>query len=260
MIIENFPTEIYTAFNKVKYYDEPHKYYVDEKELISVTTLLHEYQEPFDEEYWSQKKGEEYNIPPDNIKYLWQFINEKGTGKGSIIHDYTENLFLNKIFPYPKEKIINNFGFDPILKEYEITKRHVDQFYKDSFGKLIPIRPEFVVYDDEFKIGGMIDMLFYNLKTRKFQLFDWKTNKKFTTENNFQRLLGKLSHLEDCDLEIYSLQLQMYKYIIEKYTSIKLDDSYLVWFSHNNLTYKLIKTKDRSKEVEIILNDFFSKN
>ena len=41
--------ELFTAFNDVTYFDEPHKYYVDDKELISVTTLIHRYQEDFDE-------------------------------------------------------------------------------------------------------------------------------------------------------------------------------------------------------------------
>lgn len=260
MQIKNFPTELFTAFNHVKYYDEPHKYFINDRELISVTTLLHKYTEEFDEVYWSINKANEFNETPENIKYLWKFINKKGTGKGSFIHDYTENLFLNKIFPYPKEKIINEFGFDPIIKEYNITKNHVDQFYNDTHGKLIPIKAEYVVCDDEYGIGGMIDMIFYNVKSKQFQLWDWKTNKAFSYENEYNKMKGVLSHIDECDLEIYSLQLELYKYIIEKYTSIKLGDSYLVWFSHNNISYKVIKTKDRSKEVKLILNDFFSKN
>ena len=43
-----------------------------------------------------------------------------------------------------------------------------------------------------------------------------------------------LSTLTDSDLEMYSLQLEAYKYIIEKNTSIKLGKSFLIWVSHNN--------------------------
>jgi hypothetical protein len=60
--------------------------------------------------------------------------------------------------------------------------------------------------------------------------------------------------IEDCDLEIYSLQLELYKYIIEKNTGIKLGDSYVVWFSHNNPTYEVIKTKNRRYDIETIVN------
>lgn len=240
------PNQLFTAFNNVKYYDEPHKYYVNNKELVSVTTLIHRYQEEFDEDYWSEYKANQHGVKKHHISRAWDFINKKGTIKGSAIHDYTENLFYNKKFDYPKEKIFNEFGFDPVIKEYVKTKQHVDKFYNDSFGKLMPIKAELVIYDEIALIGGMVDMLFYNIRAGEFQIWDWKTNKDFTFECKKRHLLHDLFVLEDCDLEIYSLQLQFYKYIIEKYTNIKLGKSYLVWFSHNNPSYQIIETKDRS--------------
>jgi len=249
------PPELFTTFNDVTFFDEPHKYFVDGKELISVTTIIHKYQEEFNEEYWSNYKSEQFSIDQKEILRAWEFINKKGTIKGSAIHDYAENLFQNKKYEYPKQLILNEFGFDPVQREYEITKKHVDRFYKASHGKLIPIRTEFVVYDKESLIAGMLDMLFWNVKYKVLQLYDWKTNKDFTFEMKSRHLLGDLFMLEDCDLELYSLQLDLYKYIIEKNTGIKLGQSYLVWFSHNNDSYQLIKTKDRSYYAEKIVEN-----
>lgn len=249
------PDELFTAFNKITFFDVPHKYYLNNNELLSVTTLIHNYYEDFDVEYWSEYKGNQFNLSSDKIKRAWNFINKKGTLKGSIIHNYAENLFQNKIFEYPKELILNEFGFDPILNEYLITKNHVDKFYKDVFNKLIPIRTEYVLYDEESMIGGMLDILFYNVKKNEIQIFDWKTNKSFSKENNERRFTGCLSILEKSDLEIYSLQLSLYKYIIEKNTNIKLGKSYLVWFSHNNSNYELIEAKDRTYYVKQIIED-----
>jgi len=268
----NVPDKLFTTFNDVTYHDEPHKYYVDGKELISVTTILHQYQEEFQEDFWSRTKAEEYVLSQREVLRAWEFINKKGTMKGSAIHDYAENLFLNKVFPYPKQWILDEFGFDPVLAEYEITKKHVDNFYNDVRGKLIPVRTEMIVYDKESLIGGMLDMLFYNVKMKQFQIWDWKTNKKFTevqTDENGvdissnsntvagrnDRLSGILSGIPDNDMEIYSLQLAMYKLIIEKNTGIKLGDSYIVWFSHNNDNYEVMKTKDRQFYVNMIMND-----
>lgn len=249
----DIPTDFFTKFNKVKFFDEPHEYYVNKDKLISVTTILHDYVEPFDEGYWLDVKSKEFNLPTYKIKRCWEFLNKKGTLKGSIIHDYIENLFLNKVFRYPEEEIINTFGFDPIKKEYEITKNHVHNFYNDSFDKLIPIKPELVVFDKDSLIGGMVDMLFYNIKKQEFQIWDWKTNKSFSYSEN-RKMKGELFMLDDCDLEMYSLQLQLYKYIIEKYTNIKLGNSYLVWFSHNNYNYEVIETKDRSYFINQIVD------
>lgn len=248
------PKELFTAFNDVTYYDEPHKYYHNNNQFISVTTLIHKYQEPFNEDYWSQVKADKYGLNTYEIKRIWKFINKKGTLKGSIVHDYAENTFLNKKFEYPQKIVLNEFGFDPIHKEYEISKKQVDNFYNDSHEKLIPIRTEFVVRDVEAMIAGMLDILFWNVKEKCFQIWDWKSNKDFTFETK-RRLIGDLFLLDDSDLTIYSLQLQMYKYIIEKYIPIKLGDSYIVWYSQNNDNYRIIKTKDMSRYIDIIVNN-----
>jgi hypothetical protein len=254
MDLQLVPAKLFTAFNDVTFYDEPHKYFLDGKELISVTTLIHKYQEEFQEDFWAEIKGCQHDLTPNQVKRAWRFINKKGTIKGSAIHDYAENLFQNKEFEYPLQTIVNEFGFDPVLTEYNTTKMHVDKFYNDVRGKLIPIRTEFVVYDRESLIGGMLDMLFFNVKAGEFQIWDWKTNKKFDREEKSRHLLNELCMIEDCDLEIYSLQLELYKYIIEKNTGIKLGDSYVVWFSHNNSTYEVIKTKNRRYDIETIVN------
>lgn len=248
------PDKLFTTFNDVTYHDEPHKYYFDGKELLSVTTLIHKYQEEFQEDYWSNIKAEEYSLSQRDVLRAWKFINKKGTMKGSAIHDYAENLFLNKVFPYPKELIHNEFGFDPILPEYEITKNHVDRFYDDVKGKLIPIRTEMIVYDSESLIGGMLDILFYNVRAKEYQIWDHKTNKKLTKKTE-RRLKNELSILDDSDLTIYSLQLGIYKYIIEKHTGIKLGKSYLIWFSHNNENYEIIQTKNYSFYINIMMNN-----
>lgn len=237
------PTELFTNFNDVVYYDEPHKYYIGGSQLISVTTLIGKYVEDFKEDYWADIKGKEFNVSSDEIKKAWKFINEKGTFKGSLIHDYAENLFQNKVFPYKLNDVFDKFGFDPISSEYEITKNHVNKFQSDSKNKLIPIKTELVIYDKESLIGGMIDMIFYNVKAKEFQLWDYKTNKAFETESKY-RMLYELITLDQSDLNVYSLQLGLYKYIIEKNTSIKLGKSYVVWFSHNNPTYKTIEMKN----------------
>ena len=251
---ESISTELLYKFNDIKYYDEPHKYYVRKKNLISVTTLLHKYKEKFDEKYWSNIKAKQYGITDDEVIRCWRFINKKGTMKGSIIHDYCENLFLNKVFEYPKIKILNEFGFDPIINEYNTTKKYVDNFVNDTYNKLIPIKTELVIYDLEYLIAGMLDILFYNVKARELQIWDYKTNKKFTKESK-RKLSGILSILGDDDLTMYSLQLSMYKYIIEKNTDIKLGTSYLVWFSHNNSNYKVIETKDYEYYAKKIFED-----
>ena len=69
-------------------------------------------------------------------------------------------------------------------------------------------------------------------------------------------LEGVLSHLPDCELAIYSLQLSTYRYLIEKNTNIKLGDSYIVWFNEENPSYELIKCGDLRDDIVEVLKDY----
>ena len=246
--------QLFTAFNKVKFDDIPHKYYLNEIELTSVTTLIGNYTEEFDEEYWSEYKAKEFGIEQWKVKDAWQYINKKGTFKGSLIHNYAENLFNNKIIQYPKELVLDVFGYDPIYDEYLKQKNIIDKFYNDYINILIPIKTELVVYDEEYLLGGMVDLLVYNKKDKEYQIWDYKTNKEFTNESE-RYLNGKLATLEDCDLIKYSLQLGLYKYIIEKNTKIKLGKSFLVWLPAGDDNYQIIECEEMFFYINSMLND-----
>lgn len=257
MIIPNPPAELFYKFNDIKYHDEPHKYYIGDKQLTSVTTLIHKYEEEFDADKWSEIKGERYNVSSDDIKFAWKFINERATIKGSAIHDYTENLFLNKVFPYPKDLILKRFGNDPVWDEFLNTKKHVDNFYKVAKNRLIPIKTELVCFDEEYLIAGMVDMLFYNLKSKMFEIWDWKTNSSDNAFNEAENTISNLKYplftLQNTAIDIYSLQLSIYKYILEKNTNIKLGDSHIVWFSHKNENFEVKKCHNYTYLVEDLL-------
>ena len=165
-----------------------------------------------------------------------------------------ENISHDSIVGYKE------YGLKPKTKnnesdEYELTKKHVDNFYNDSKNRLIPIKTEYILYDQETQIAGMLDILFYNVKMKEFQIFDYKTNKSFSYECKERHLLNDLYLLEESDLELYSLQLEMYKQIIMKNIPIKLGKSYIVWFSHRNENYKIIETKNREFYVNKIIEN-----
>lgn len=253
--IPDIPSDIFYKFNGVKFNDDIHKYFVNGRELTSVTTIIGKFENEFDEDYWSAYKAEQYSISQKKVLFGWDFINKKATTKGSIVHNYAENLFDNKFFPYPKDWVLSIFGYDPVYEDFLKEKVLVDKFYKDCFNKLIPIKPELVVYDDELGIGGMVDLLVYNVTAQEFQIWDYKTNKELSMKKD-KKLKGCLSDLDECDHEKYSLQLSSYKYIIEKNTKMKLGDSYLVWINEKNDNYKIIKAKDRVDYAKSMMGQF----
>ena len=111
--------------------------------------------------------------------------------------------------------------------------------------------------DSDFDICGMIDQLFYNKKSGMLELWDWKTNEKIDTESKY-KLLSPISHISQAKLDVYSLQLSLYKLIVQKNTNLKLGDSYLVWFNESNDSYKIYKCHDYQNEVKLMIDHFKS--
>jgi ATP-dependent exoDNAse (exonuclease V) beta subunit len=250
------PLKLFETFNKIKFEDSTHSYYLDGRKLTSVTTLIHKYTSHFDEEYWANIKSEEYGIDKSQVIYAWDFLNDISTYKGSPLHNYIENYYYNKLYEYPSKSIIEHFGYDPIIDQFNIIKNQFHNFYNDSFGKLIAIKPEFIVYDEEYMVSGMVDMLFYNKKKNKLQIWDWKTNKALRSENRYQKISGIFSDMDDCELNTYALQLNTYKYIIQKNTGVEIDDLYIVWFFEKNDNYKIIPLPDLQDKVKLMFEDF----
>ena len=263
------PMELFTKFNRIKFHDDIHKYYLGDKNLISVTTVLHKYQEEFDAYYWSNRKKEELQLTQEEVLLYWKALNVKSQIKGSAIHNYAELLYNNKVYKYDNEKSLALLGKDhieilarkgekTIEEEFKIVKTYVDNFYNDSFGKLIPIKTEFVVFDEEWELAGMMDILFWNVKKQCFQIWDWKTNKELNKESKYKIKLKKvLSHLQDCEFEIYSLQLTTYKRIIERNTGIRIEGCYIVWFNEVNENYQILQCNDYSDEINMIMSKLF---
>jgi len=245
-------------FNNIVYYDEPHKYFMGMKQMTSVTTLLGKYKEKFEADYWAQRKAEERGITKEEILEEWRIINKIATTKGTIIHNFIEQLLANKVFPYPESMAFKEVGIDNVTtvkKKVSVLEVMAKKFVEDIKGKLIPIKSEVVVGDEKLGICGMVDQMFYNKKAEELQIWDWKTNKKLNFTNDFGKFLkGIFKHLPECEFYIYSLQLSIYREIIRRNTNLTIGDCYIVWFFEENETYKVIKCADLTEEVKILFD------
>jgi hypothetical protein len=128
-------------------------------------------------------------------------------------------------------------------------------FYNDTKDYILPVKNEFVVGDlEDTRICGMLDMLAYNTQTEKYEIYDFKTNKRFSMVSEFEKQLQPpVQHLDECEFNIYSLQLSLYKMFIQKYTKIDIDKLKVVWFSVNNENYKIIELNFLEKECLTLL-------
>ena len=245
-----------SVFNNIKYFDEPHKYFINGNEMTSVTRLIGSFKEGFDSDYWSQKKADERGVTKEEILSEWKYKADFSCEKGTLFHDYAENYLNNKVFPYPKEKIVKILGNNDVEEVFEKLKVLFHKFYDESYGKLIPIKSEVVVGDEELGICGMVDQLFWNVKSEELQIWDWKTNKEIKRNNRWQKFKDPISHLDVCEFNTYSLQLSLYKYLMEKNTNLKIGDCYIVWFNEKNDNYEPIKCRDYTEEIISMIEEF----
>jgi len=255
------------VFDRITFYDDKHSYKIDGQPSakVSVTGLVNTVKEPFDEEKWSKIKAKEMGISPEEMKLLWKKNNQMATYQGSTLHNYIDNFYQNKVKPYNRnlaEAILGQTLHEMMYKNLKVLVKQFMNFYNDKKDYILPVKNEFVVGDlEDTRICGMLDMLAYNTQTEKYEIYDFKTNKRFSLVSEFEKKLQyPVQHLDECELSIYALQLSLYKIFIQKYAKIEIDKLKVVWFSVNNENYKIIELDFLQNECLSLMVGFLTKN
>ena len=212
-------------------------------------------EDPYGRPDYSKPKPESECVTEEDIQKLWDYKNHHATFEGNTLHDYIENYLNNKIMPYP---MVSQEGlkFEEIEETYNVMEGYFHNFYNDTVkkGKLIPIKSELVVGDKDYMLCGMVDQLFWNERYGTLEIWDWKTNTRLNMKDDYgNKMKDCLWMLDNCEFNTYSLQLSIYKHIIEKNTNLKIGRCNLVWFNENNPNYKVIKCADYSDHVTSML-------
>ncbi len=235
-------------FAQIDFNKELHQYSLGSSSLTSVTKLLSNFKKPFEAEYWAKLKAQETGKDFSQIIAEWNAKRDTAQLRGSNFHRYIESR-LNNI------NLEQNSEADSNLLDCEhlkLLRPLADKFCCDIEGKMEPIVSEFIIGNVNLGVAGTIDQLFFNYKSRQLEIWDWKTNANFNLNSRY-RLINGLEHLEDCELILYSLQLQLYRRILSDTTSLQIGNCYLAWFNEKNLNYKIYRALDLSKEVDLIL-------
>lgn len=254
------------VFDCITFLHTTHQYLINNQPSapISVTGLLGKYKEKFEADKWAAIKAEKIGTSPEELKKEWKQNNLYSTHRGTILHNYIENYYNNKIVPYNKEEVERDLGRDEhnrLRDEIQLLVKQFKNFYADT-PDILPLKKEFVVGDIAgTKICGMVDLIAYNTRNDTFEIYDYKTNKEIKFTSKFKKqLLPPLDDVDECEFNTYSLQLNIYKYFIEKYTKIKIEKLYIVWFNIKNENYQLIPLLDMQDKVELILKDYLANN
>jgi hypothetical protein len=124
----------------------------------------------------------------DGNKYYFSNSRIGSTTRGSYVHQYLEHKekrFLDEI-PLPT---INLRTLDTIYFYSSLAKMsNLCDLYLKDINYLTPICIEYMVGDEELGLAGTLDRLYYNHITQEYEIWDFKTDKKFKTSNKYQKL------------------------------------------------------------------------
>lgn len=225
----------------IHFEEASHKYTIlcdPDTKYTSVTTFVHEQFEEFnadiiigkmmDSPYWSKNKY--YGKTPFEIKALWEENRDCAASAGTKMH-YDIECYYNKI------EVVND------CIEFKYFKNFVEKY-----PELEAYRTEWVVFDSELKIAGSIDMVFYNKKTREYNIYDWKRSKGIKKSNTFNKYSSNpiLSSVPDTNFWHYTLQLNLYKALLQKNYGINITTCALVCLhpENNNNNFQIHKVPD----------------
>jgi hypothetical protein len=205
------------------------------------------------------KEGHKYwGLTAEQIKAMWATNASAVSGAGTDLHFEIE-CFNNE--PRLEPEYTNKELYDLYMSNHGETHesrplewKYFINFVKD-FPNLKPFRTEWVIYNEDVKISGSIDMIYEN-QDGTLSIYDWKRAKNITRVNNFNRfaLPPQICHLPDSNFWHYALQLNTYKTIIEAKYGRTVRDLFLVRLHPDaeEQNYELIPLPDLSADVRAL--------
>jgi len=262
MNLEDF-IKLEDAFSDIKFIQKNHSYKIkNEIAKYSVTKLLKKYEKPFDSDKIAERVARKKGVLKEEILKEWDFKRDYSTHKGSEFHLFAENYLQRRQIQIDQEAIKNFLferGEDIFINDYyeevALLIKNFLLFHNWWKKDYILLKTEFVIGDRDTSVCGTIDNLSYNRNTKKLAIFDYKTNKKISSSSDYgNKLLAPFEHLDECELVKYSLQLWLYKHMIEKNTGFEVEPPHIVWVAGKD-SYDLIPTINMGKEVQYILEN-----
>lgn len=251
------------------FFEEGHLY-VNTKDsnikYISVTTLIKDFHEEFDDDFWSGYKALEALMGTDFKDLRGYLLTKKKI-------DFDVKLYVDPSeYRLVKQEILDGYELKrKTSSEYgtAIHKEREERFYqggvinpkdcgfllydglysceKDNFdlNREKAVLPEYLVYysssDKLLNIAGQVDLIIKD--GNELSIIDYKTNEngidtksyydKFTKKS--KKMFYPLNHLDDCKLQHYTMQLSLYAWMLQQINpDFKIKRLCLIHIDRNN--------------------------
>lgn len=190
--------------------EEKHSYTFNDQEFVSVTKIIKALEQPKDWDEIAEKYGKKHNLTKEEVLLAWKTKGDLAAQKGTNYHKLREDELIEK-------------GAYPILDTPQGKQAYDLKNLKPG------TYPELILYMLSHRICGTSDRIEIN-EDRTFHVYDLKTNAKLKSSGDMEaywnpkkkikekeRLVSPVSHLYNCEIDKYTLQLSCYAYMLEQY-------------------------------------------
>jgi len=256
----------------IKFYARGHKYEIlsdKNSKYTSVTTWNHSHFPKFDADkiidniFKSKSWGPDHKYwgqTAEQIKASWKANGDAVAGAGTNLHERIENFMNN-------EKLKPGYLLKDLYEDYnntlEAKQNQVDEWdyflkFVNDNAELKPYRTEWMIFHEDLKLAGSIDMVFEN-NDGTLSIYDWKRSKEITKVNNWNQyaLNPLINEMPDTNFWHYSLQLNTYKRILEEKYDKKVTKLCLIRLHPlaEEKTYELLDVPILDKEMSELFEE-----
>jgi ATP-dependent exoDNAse (exonuclease V) beta subunit len=230
----------HTRDSRLKFNKYGHTYSTKEcPYLRSVSKVISSQFPAFDKMKVSKKlenTGNYKGMTALQIRKMWESAGKEARESGTVLHDQIEKYYN---------------GVEVEADESDVAVDYFLEWDADHEDWEV-YRTEWKIFDETLKIAGTIDAVFID-ENGEFVLVDWKRCKEIKKGNRFESALGKgLEHIPDCNFAKYSMQLNIYKLILEKNYGISVSKMFIVNIHPAQSSYCHIEAMDMTDELKLV--------
>lgn len=229
--------------------------------FVSSTGFIHSFFPHFDadEVIRKMRKGRNWNpqnkywgMTDEEIKAGWEKNRDEAARAGTRMHELIEWFY-----EYPD--FVTEAHLEYMASAFEMPE--LLQFLNFHRTEVLPrgwqpFRTELRAFSRKHNLAGSVDMI-YITPEGKLVVVDWKRSKEIKRQNRFRKGCGPLQHLDDCNFVHYSLQLNLYDWMLKTYLQMPVEALYLAVFHPNQRDYQMIAVPPMQMEISAMLEQRF---
>lgn len=209
-----------TNFEDIVFDAKSHTYKLGNQALIPVTSIVKWLTPEFRSDEVLESKSIATGRSKADIQADWEAKRDIGLDRGTRVHNYIENVLDGN--DVRLILAINEHLHE--MKQFDAAWGHMCSRLSAKFCK-----KEWTIGDAELGVAGRVDAIIeVTLDEPRRCVFDWKTGKFMVRKYAREMMLPPFHDLPCCEEIKYSIQLSLYRLIIERNTDEKMHNGFIL--------------------------------